>query len=511
MKNHILYYIENSLRERLLLDCQKLEGIVIRSIDEYLLYFPTTKKLVYEYLKKTTEPVKLSYLHNLFVDQSYNKWTESIEIQSDPIAKRVVEKLVYDPYTWKYGIRDFQHITFDSKYLLLNDSRLEARKCVDYFYSCGNTHQISQHTTLRGFKTKHIHDEYFSKRHEITKNFFENVILKDVHFQNTAKVNYMFDFVEVYDEISGMTFRHDVKMDMDNSMKLIFKSKDSNRKKSTAKHSSLFKFGRRHPAFWTMIDNISERSNEILAYHNSLLDLKKSYESTVKQSILTIKTILEDFAEQRNYLDFSKLGMIMVHPNSVESNWFRMNKDSKRFSLYKSTYYPNSKRSTEDDKDWSRITTRSQSYNLRTDSYEKIAEYLFDLGMMNVFYWNAEPEITEYYLLSQGKLDHRYSMLFCMSPLKQSLLVAEDYLNFQKEIKVRYENSINAGIELDHTLPQDKNQNKEEFKSYIEYFYSKKWPYVFANERKNVKKSMTKNINKIVRANKEILELDKNI
>ncbi|BBI90510.1 hypothetical protein HYO65_gp118 [Tenacibaculum phage PTm1] len=516
----ILYYIQQRHRDKAIMDISSIDGLEIRTLDEYLMRFPICKKLVYEYLKKTPVSVNISYLHNLFKNQESFDWYLSEAIQNDSVAKRVVDKIVYDPYTWDYGIRDIQNTIFDSKYLLLDIHRKRAKKCVDIYLRAQATHYSAHITKLRGFDTKQRHDEFFKKRMDITRDMFENYILKDVDLPENLYVNYMFDFIEIYDSKTRITFRHTIKYDMDNDIKLIYHlnlkgQKDSDgmvranpTKKSTTKVRDVLKFIRRYPAIFKMLDNIDNYGNRILKYHLDLKQLKKDYESTYEQAVASLTSILEEFKGDVGYLNKYYLGMLFVHPNSVEANWFRIgNNDS--LTLVKKTYYQGKDDATDNIKDWIPSFIRTQNYKCK--SLDDMARYLIDLGFMNVYYLDREPEMNEYFLLSMGKIDHRYTMLFLMSTCKEGTRILEPYLNnrSQKRVIKDYESMLTTNSPVPYIKPNDEDLNKGKFMSRIEYEYKQHWQHDFKlNRNRNltlIKKLMldfSKKYNKVLNLDK---------
>lgn len=503
-----LYYIPNEFRRNIIVDRKSIDGVKVRTIDEYLLNFPESKKLVYEYIKKVDEPVKLSYVHKLFANQSTElHWYNRKSIQNDPIAKRVVEKLVYDAWTWKYGVRTVQNVIFDAKYLLVEDKRLIAKKCVDIYMQAQSTHVLSHKTTLRSFEHREKHNKYFEFRQRITKTFFEKTILKDVVFPNTIHMNYMYDFIELYDETSKMTLRCTLRESMDNDIRLIFPNSKGSRRKYTTNPRSIMSFARKYPDVNRMIDNIDMNSNEIINYHQTLRQLKIEYSSTYKQCVASLRHILEEYKEQTNYLDVHRLGMVFVHPHAVETTWFKFSGTTNRLSFYKSTYYAKNDKTTEDENDWLRHTTRTQTEK-GFETTEQVAEYLIDLGFMNIFYTKREPIMTEYFLLAQGFIDHRYTMMFLMSTVCEGQFILEPYLEKENELKQDYEYLAVSEETTINRQPSDPDLNTEELFSRLEIEYQRNWPQEFHFTRKKRIKDLRKSSASFKRKNRKILALD---
>lgn len=499
-----LYFIKQEYRDNVIIDKSMIDGVKIRSIDDYLLNFPNSKKLVYEYMKKTPQPVELSYLHKLFGNQINNNWYRLKAIETDETAKRCVEKLIKDPYTWKYGQNAIHSTIFDSKYLLIKDKRLIAKECIDVYMTSQPTHYVSHKLSLRSFNTASTHNEYFIKRLELTRQFFENVILKDVELSNTLHVNYMYDCIEIYDEVTKMTFAYYMRPNMDNFMLMIYPHGQGTRKTYTQNPRSVISMMMRYPELYQLNKNVEAKQSKIIDYHNSLAELKREYADTYNQMVAAFEQILEDYKAQDNYLDVLRLGMIAVHNKAVESSWFSLSGPNDRIRLWKSTYFQKNNSSTENVEDWLRITQQPQTFKGR--SLKETAEFLLDNGVMQIFYTPKEPALTEYLLLSQGKINHRHIMLFLMSSVESGLDLIKPYLDIQDSVKIEYEHRIETGEHEEHKSQSDPNINPDELYSRLEFEYKKKWPQQFEINRKQMIKNLLLASNQFLKKNKALLK-----
>lgn len=501
-----LYFIKQIYRDKVIIDKSILDGVKIRSVDDYLLNFASAKKLIYEYMKKTQQPVKISYLHKLFGNQERLDWHASKLIESDEIAKICVKKLIQDSYTWKYGQNLVHSTIFDAKYLLIKDYRLIAKECVDVYMTSQPTHYVSHKLGLRRFTDASKNNEYFMKRLEITKKFYETTILKGVELSNTLHVNYMFDCIEIYDEVTKMTFAYFLRQNMDNFIVLLYPHNSGTRKRFTIEPRSIIAMMMRYPELYKLNKNVEENQATILAYHQKLFDLKIEYNSTVKQCIAGFEQILKDYSTKTNYMDVERLGIVFVHTKAVETAWLALTGTHDRLRLWKSTYYQKNDRSTEISQDWVRTTQQPQSYRGRKHS--ETAELLFDMGAMQVFYTPNEPELTEYFLLSQGKINHRHIMMFLMSSVKSGLDILKPYLDVMNDIKTEYERRIESHEHEEHVLANDPNINPEQFYSRLEFDYKKRWPQQFAINRTEMIKQLLISSNNFKKQHQQLLTFD---
>lgn len=482
------YYIPDHLRTRLILDVNRIDGNPIRSLDEYLLSFPISRKLIYEYLKYTDKPVRISYLHSIFNDQSNDLWFERPEIKKDPVAVKVVTKCVYDQWTWKYGVREIMNTIFDAKYLLLQASRLRAHKATDLYMTCGKTHRIQDLTSLRNPAIQKTHDQYLIDRREVTKNFFENIVLKDTNFGLEVKINYMYDFIEIYNERSKMTFRHELNQNMRNNYMLVYPSGYKlTKKRTTYNNFELMKFVRKNPEIFKVIDNIQDNLPEIFEYHRELYALRKKYDSTFRQMKATFEAILKDFMSKENCLDVKKLGVISVHPGTVETNWITINPNNFRYTMTKSTYYcKDDEYSDNVDKGWQRITTRALTYTPPTgNNISALAEHLINLGAMNIYHWLKEPKLNEFLLLAKGKLDHRQQMLFCQTPVLVGIRALDTYNERFTEVQLSAKSHSEGKIIPKHEKPETLNTlTSLSPRCYTELYYRNNWPLEYKKSHK---------------------------
>lgn len=393
-----IYNVDQTIKDKLLIDTPHVLGKVIKSFDEYCMYFPLSRQLFYKHLKHSTEQVPLSYLHKRYYDECGKFW----KYHADEIAEnvttyaRVVNANVRDDYSWKTYGAWLAAVYFDKTKLQYHRVAQAASRVFHDCYMSSYKHWTVPHTRLHATRDN-ITNNYHLERMQLTKDIFENIVLKGVKQHKDLSITYAYDRVEctthdnytiriIIGAFDLMKAFIDVAVLHDQGQVSI----------ESRKTLILAKVCSRYPAIGKIIENLEQNATKVLKYIQQIRDLAKKHEYFARQQQLTLRTILHELRSKSDTSSFtsSRLTFVMLNPNSLQTLRVHYNK-RRRLQYLKTTYLF----------DKGKYTKVIESH-LRTSFVErgvdKLAEHLMCSGFVNIHENKVPIEDYEHYLTGES-------------------------------------------------------------------------------------------------------------
>lgn len=419
----LIYAIKQEIRLNCDIDVSQINGKAIEHLDDYLFHFPLQRKLAYAYIKYSEEVVKLSQVHQLFKSIDDIEWllhstTHKKRMKQDDTYAKVVTKYIRNPWTWTSSMVHMQPHLFDAKYLKLGQFQSVAHKCNWSYLNTQNMHWTSLLNGVRTMEGLVKHNEWFVQRRKLEYDFFEG-LLSRFTFSPQLRLTYYFNTIEVYDDVSKLCMQFEIYPTSDVVAWIMYpmNAKKRGRKvsnvltmKMLAKYNELF-------SLYQLLNSIDVRK-QYQKYYDKLAALKVTHKDTWDRLHASTVQLVTDLGQRAKGAHWDKTSMIyayFVRQGSVDRCGITSDSNLRMFRMHRRTKILNDRLERTDVINYS-------AYNNPYRTVEKFADWLLNVGFINISHINDIHNLYDYELLATGK-----SQTFALQFLKLPQTVASEY------------------------------------------------------------------------------------
>lgn len=435
-----IYNISEKIDEKVIIDTDVIDGVDFKGNFHYYLFkFPKHKVLVYNYLKYTEEPVKISNLHKMFYEFSDINYFRTVvhkrRMEVDMAYRRVYLKYVKGQEEfWVNGPNRYNSYIFDSKYLRFGEYQkivAEGMKNAGAIY----THiagMMSYTRTLDLKETSKKMEIFLEDKKNIEKRYFDDLL----GTFNKIKPDYLHaygysNFIEIYDTTSELLFRVTLIKDNFHEYKMLFPTKKKNKEKKVAVDLGI-NFIIKQISVAQLLNKLTNdiyrrKTND---YLKELDRLKSSDECKIYKNSISI--ILEDLKNNNPSAHLkNKAQAIHVRDGIIEKNIINISEQNNLVRLQRNIHINKLKGSE---------PIILKSYFLM-GNFDQVAEQLIMEDFLNIHPLKHVPDMLEYQLISERKFPS--SKMFLKEPIKDILLEnLYDYETIQQSLDAEIETYI---------------------------------------------------------------------
>lgn len=501
----IIYAIRQEIRDNCEIDTNCISGKAIEDFDDYLFSFPLQRKLAYAYVKYSTERVKLSHVHQLFKSIDDIEWllhstTHKKYLAKDEVYARVVTKYIRNAYTWTSSMVHMQPHLFDAKYLRIGRFQAIAHKCNWFYMHTQTMHYSGFYNGVRTLDGLVKHNEWFIERRRLEHQFFD-AILSRFSFSPQLRISYYANCIEFFDDNSQLCLQFEIFANSDIATQIIYPTgaKHRGRKVSNtltmkllSKYNELF-------TFYQVLNSLDTRK-QYQKYKDKLDQLKVTHSDTWQRLKISTIQVLEDFSNKEQGSAFNEDRMTnfyFVRKDSVERCGMTIGKSKRTFRLYRRVKLTKDKMQRTD-------TISLSSYNSHCRSIETFAEWLLDVGFINISQIEDRHIMYDYELLSTGK-----SQTFALQFLKLPQVVASSYFAEYEEQLDMLKHEIDWLHETNVKSIEDTRKFEDfaklKINTFPEYKHYVEQKLTYEEDRKLMLSQKNSLVNNFIKTNKQII------
>lgn len=479
-----LYNLPQELRQKANIDVEKIDGYDIKCLDDYLLYFPMSRVIVYNYLKyaDTSTSVKISWLHKVFGTDigswSSCEWRQSL-LQTDKAYKKTIDKNVLDDYSWSTGSAIFAAMHFDNKRLNIPEIRTSACKLTEKVIDETIKHWSCDLTDLQN-PSSYKYNSYQKERLTLLDNFWQDLL----GFLDMSNVDYtyFFDRIEfIIDQkytlriilLYGKYIRIDV---MSNTGHLQLNDQNL----------VLVKYISKNPIISTIIERLEDNFDKTRKFRDDMIQLEETYKSEFDQYRIIMNSVLSDLKSEhsKSYFDSRRIKFLAINDHAITTYIIYFRPNGK----------PQYKRSTYlIDRDSGEIT-KSFENHMNTSFYvtdiNELSDNLLRSGFVNVYAESDNINMFDYVELLTGCTDLFHKMFFRYTYSDLSAVSEQYFDTYQDDIIKCYLNDQHSTYEetQKYVDREFKDVKKLKFMNYFENRYAELNPAKYDDNKLKFKR-----------------------
>lgn len=475
--------LPDSIYQKCDIDVEQIDNIQIVNLDTYLIYFRSTRPLIYNHLKLSDDVVKLSELHQLYHRQDWSNITNET-------ALSVLKHFNYsDDYTFNL-LADYRAMFFDRKRLNMFDQRFDAIKRTEHITQEFVKHWSCDLTMLHTEKAREF-NVYHVERLKLLEQFyaelFSSIDTTDVH------VNYLYDRIEVVTP-DNYVIRIMFLVPSYGYVNIDVCDKAGQVGDNRTSRLILCKCSSRHKCIGQIIEILEKNVERVHQFSTEYKELENVYSDSFLQSKLILNSMLTEMKsnDRKSYIENNIVKFVQINTNSIIVNTCRFHKNE-RLGFSRTVHY------IKDGMIYRTVKNIMHgAYNI--EKIDDIVTHLLRNGTINVYRPSDKIHLDDYLVLINKKTIRFDSVIFRMTysdmdELSKQYFVESDYI-----VKDRYtHNQIDSELEIQERLSLVQHEiSSVRFMNYFEGIYKRTNKDVYDQIKSTYKKLQYQEIHTII-------------